>query len=165
MLICSFFQIAKFEIFISDNAPNMMSPDVGAHQYIEGKLGYPTQRLACLLHFGELPPKNLIKSKFVDGATKGPGGTGGELGIAIKALPEKIKGKKLPYVQFPPIPTYVRDDFDIGVFKGRADLESLYYSCKAIGKNKFSSMIFLAEKYQKLWICKPILFARFCLYL
>ena len=60
-----------------------MSPDVGSHQFLEEKLGHSTQRVGCMLHFGELPPKNLMKSDFVDGPTKGPEGTGGPLGVAI----------------------------------------------------------------------------------
>ena len=111
-----------------------MSPDVGSHQFLEEKLGHSTQRVGCMLHFGELPPKNLMKSDFVDGHTTGPEGTGGPLGVAIKDLPENIKMKKVPYVEFPPIPTHVSKELDIGVFKGRADLEFLYDSCFAIGK-------------------------------
>ena len=114
-----------------------MSPDVGSHQYIEEKLGHSTQRVPCVLHFGELPPKNVMKSKYVDGNTKSPIGTGGPLGVAIKALPENIEKKKVPYVKFPPIPTHINKELDISVFKGRADLEFLYDSCLAIGMKSF----------------------------
>ena len=107
-----------------------MSPNVGSHHFIEEKLGHSTQRVGCLLHFTELPPKNLMKSKYVDGPTKGPIGTGGPLGDLIRGLPENLD----PYVDYTPIPSYVNKDLEIEVFKGRADLVSLFDSCISIGK-------------------------------
>ena len=115
----------------SDNATNMTSPDVGSQKYIEDKLGHSTQRLNCVLHVGELPPKNLAKA--LDGDTKSPIGTGGPMGDAVRSLPENLA--KMPFVDgFICIPTYVDKDFDIGVFQGRSDLVKLYDFAIAIGK-------------------------------
>ena len=86
----------------------------------EVSLGRPLQWKICLMHFAELPAKNLFTK--LDGKTDGPLGPSGPIGKAIKQINENLE----PFVNFERIPSKIPEINDIETFKKRQDLMILY---------------------------------------
>ena len=78
----------------------------------------------------------------MDGGTKDPITTGGPIGEASKALPDKIK-KGLPIVVFVQIKTNVDKSVDYSIFNGREDIMAMVDFCIGIESGV------IPEKYHK----------------
>ena len=83
----------------------------------------------CFFQF-ECVPRNFAIS--LDGGTKDPITTGGPIGEAAKALPDKIKKGQVPIIVFIKIKTNVDKTVDYSIFNGRQDIMAMIDFCIGI---------------------------------
>ena len=78
----------------------------------------------------ECVPRNF--AIHLDGGTKDPITTGGPIGDAAKALPDKIKKGQAPIIVFIKITTNVDKTVDYSIFNGRQDIMAMVDFCIGI---------------------------------
>lgn len=98
----------------------------GINVYLERKAGRALQWLICLLHFNELPLKNLLKKH--DGKTKSPTLYSGPLGSQLDGC------EKLPIVKFQPIEFKCAIEYTDVAAMLSSDQRYLYDICSAISE-------------------------------
>lgn len=105
----------------------------GVITFLERKLGRPLQWMICLLHFNELPLRNLLR--LHDGKSRGPVNYSGPIGKQLERC------EKLPIVEFEPIAFDCDLTLSDVAEKLSSDQRYLFDICTAISNAECSSKL------------------------